>query len=139
MVSQLCKKLTKFVGWVLPGQFLQPFDDVAVVLCALIVKVKLRFLCGSQFAGPADRFAVIAYQFFGYLPHGGRYQPFLGNWCLKSCQSIARSAYVLLRREFSSYIFLFLHIGHIQTPVFGHPYPLCEPVRDEHPHGVCPY
>jgi hypothetical protein len=47
MTSQLCKKLMKFVGWVLPGQILQPFDYVAVVLCALIVKVKLRFLCGS--------------------------------------------------------------------------------------------
>jgi len=77
MASQLCQKLAKVVGRVLPGQFLQPFDDVAVVLRALIVK--RWFWCGCQFAGPAHRYAVIAYQFFGYLLLGGRSQPFMGK------------------------------------------------------------
>jgi len=35
--SQVSKKLAKTVGWVLPGQFLQRFDDVAVVLGTLVV------------------------------------------------------------------------------------------------------
>jgi len=98
--SQVSKKLTKTVGWVLPGQFLQRFDDVAVVLGTLVII--LRSWNGGQFAGPAHRYAVIAYQFFGYLPLGGRAQPFFENRSLKSWLSIARSAYILLRRECSS-------------------------------------
>ena len=98
--SQVSKKLAKTVGWVLPGQFLQRFDDVAVVLGTLVVI--LRSWYGSQFAGPAHRYAVIAYQFFGYLPLGGRAQPFFENRSLKSWLSIARSAYILLSRECSS-------------------------------------
>ena len=98
--SQVSKKLAKTVGWVLPGQFLQRFDDFAVVLGALVVI--LRSWYGGQFAGPAHRYAVIAYQFFGYLPFGGRAQPFFENRSLKSWLSIARSAYILLRRECSS-------------------------------------
>jgi len=99
--SQVGKKLAKTVGWVFPGQFLQRFDDVAIVLGTLVVI--LRSWYGGQFADPAHRYAVIAHQFFGYLPLGGRAQPFFENRSLKSWLSIARSAYILLRRECSSF------------------------------------
>jgi hypothetical protein len=98
--SQVSIKLSKTVGWVFPEQILQRFDDVAVILGALVGI--LRSWYGGQFEGRAHRYAVIAYQFFGYLPFGGRAQHFFENRSLKSWLSFARSGYILLRREYSS-------------------------------------
>ena len=85
-------------GWQtsLSSAFLIHFEELYPLV------VILRSWYGSQFAGPAHRYAVIAYQFFGYLPLGGRAQPFFENRSLKSWLSIARSAYILLSRECSS-------------------------------------
>ena len=85
-------------GWQtsLSSAFLIHFEELFTLL------VILRSWYGGQFAGPAHRYAVIAYQFFGYLPLGGRAQPFFENKSLKAWLSIAKSAYILLSRECSS-------------------------------------
>ena len=85
-------------GWQtsLSSAFLIHFEELYTLV------VILRTWYGGQFAGPAHQYAMIAYQFFGYLPLGGRAQPFFENRSLKSWLSIARSAYILLRRECSS-------------------------------------
>ena len=85
-------------GWQtsLYSAFLIHFEELYTLV------VILRSWYGSHFTGPAHRYAVIAHQFFGYLPFGGRAQPFIENRSFKSSLSIARSAYILLRRKCSS-------------------------------------
>ena len=78
------------VGGVLSGQVLQQRYDFAIIFGTLIVVLRSRY--GCHFAGPAHRYAVIAHQFLGYLPLGGRAQPFFENKSLKAWLSIAKKA-----------------------------------------------
>ena len=53
-----------------------------------------------------------------YLPLGGRAQPFFENRSLKSWLSIARSAYILLRRECSSSRVLSFYTSDTSNPPY---------------------